>query len=76
MKSKTSLILILTLLAFTHCDEDEESCEKNVPEWCDFVDLAPGKYDPVCGCDGNTYRNAAFAECIGGITVYKKGVCQ
>ncbi len=32
-------------------------------------------YDPVCGCDGNTYGNACVAINRGGVTAFTKGVC-
>ena len=31
-------------------------------------------YDPVCGCDDNTYSNACFAY-ISGITSWTEGAC-
>ncbi|MEZ5041481.1 MAG: T9SS type A sorting domain-containing protein [Saprospiraceae bacterium] len=32
-------------------------------------------YDPVCGCNGITYRNACYAE-ASGITFYTQGTCN
>ena len=32
-------------------------------------------YDPVCGCDGNTYSNDCVAT-ISGVLNYKEGECN
>ncbi len=33
------------------------------------------QYDPVCGCDNQTYGNACEAQCAG-IASYSKGACR
>jgi hypothetical protein len=73
MKKRTILFLAMSLLIFTQCKKDK-SCKKDIPEWCNTVDLS-NDYNPVCGCDGITYQNAGHAECIGGVS-YTPGACK
>jgi hypothetical protein len=68
-----SLVVATLVLTLTHCAK-ENPCEKNVPDWCNLVDLS-NEYIPVCGCDDKTYQNAGHATCIGGVT-YTEGPCK
>ena len=64
----TALVLGLVLMSNTIV----ESCLKDQPvkpEDC----LCPAVYQPVCGCDGQTYSNSCRASCR--VNSYTKGAC-
>ena len=67
-----SIVLFSSLLG---CKDDtsdtEEPClgEKNILISCILV------YEPVCGCDGNTYSNSCIAEAEG-VLRFSSGECN
>jgi len=72
---KKFIIYVCTLVLFlsigTSCNKEDEACIENIKEDCMCITI----YQPVCGCNGNTYGNACVAECSG-ITEFTLGACE
>ncbi len=66
---RSILFALILLLTLTQCNKD--NCKGNSKIYC----VCTEQYDPVCGCDGNTYSNSCMAECEG-IENYTKGTCK
>ena len=75
--SKYFLILFIlncfTVIFIIACKTPVTSCID--PEKIDKEALCTMQYDPVCGCNGQTYANACLAD-NAGLTTYTKGACK
>ncbi len=73
MKIKHLFIIGFLSLLTLSCEKDENDCIDT--SLIDLEALVTFDYNPVCGCDGNTYSNEAAATYNGGVTSWTKGPC-
>lgn len=57
------------------CNGPAGVCDDATPGWCSRrPELCPGVWDPVCGCDGNTYGNDCTRQAAG-VWLDHRGEC-
>jgi len=75
MKTGIVLTLMGSLLSLTGCPSKDEptGCidESKIDPTAACIEI----FDPVCGCDGETYSNSCYAE-IAGVTSFTDGECD
>lgn len=74
MKGLKLILMFFALTILFQCKKNSQ-CKEHDQFQCNLIDLSE-QYYPVCGCDGKTYKNEGYAQCVAGITKYSEGECN
>lgn len=72
MKPLFALVSLFVLSITSSCNQEKMNCIQE--DKIDPTAMCTQQYDPVCGCNKQTYGNACIAE-NAGVTSWESGEC-